>query len=79
MPPASPPDTLRAISATARSMRRDMRPQMPWMQGYVPGGRVDNVYTAPDEASLREHAQRGGFPADRIPRVGAVIDPSTAG
>lgn len=56
-----------------------MRPQMQWMQGYVPGDRVDNVYTAPDEAGISGHAQRGGSPADRIPRIEAVIDPSTAG
>ena len=37
-----------------------------------------HVYVAPDEASVRTHAQKGGFPANSIARVRAVIDPTTA-
>lgn len=73
------PDQLREISATSCGVLREMGPQIQWMQSYVTGDRVYCVYTAPDEASIREHAQRGGFPADRISRIEAVIDPSTAG
>jgi hypothetical protein len=36
------------------------------------------LYMAPDEAMVREHARRGGFPADRVSQVRAVIDPTTA-
>ncbi len=35
------------------------------------------VHIAPDEATVREHARRGGFPVDRIEEVKAIIDPST--
>ena len=31
-----------------------------------------------DEAAVREHAARGGFPANRVSRITAVIDPTTA-
>jgi hypothetical protein len=33
---------------------------------------------APDEETVREHARRGGFPANTIARVHSVIDPTTA-
>jgi len=36
------------------------------------------VYLAPDEATIREHAKRGKFPANRISAVRALIDPTTA-
>jgi hypothetical protein len=32
---------------------------------------------APDEHSVREHAERGGFPADRISEATSIIDPTT--
>jgi hypothetical protein len=40
---------------------------------------VDCVYLAPDEETIREHARRGGFPANRVSAVRRLIDPSTAG
>jgi hypothetical protein len=36
------------------------------------------VYIAPDEKTVREHAQQGGFPANRVSRVMSMIDPTTA-
>ncbi len=36
------------------------------------------VYVAPDDQLVREHAKRGEFPANRIAKVKAVIDPTTA-
>jgi len=36
------------------------------------------VYLAPNEDIIREHAKRGGFPANRISEIKAVIDPTTA-
>jgi hypothetical protein len=27
---------------------------------------------------IREHARQGGFPADRVSQIGAVIDPTTS-
>ena len=36
------------------------------------------VYIAPSEELIREHARRGGFPADRISEVRSVINPTTA-
>jgi len=36
------------------------------------------VYIAPGPELIREHAERGGFPCNRVSQVGAVIDPTTA-
>jgi hypothetical protein len=36
------------------------------------------VYIAPNETAVREHAAKGGFPADKVEEVKAVIDPTTA-
>lgn len=48
------------------------------MQSFVTGDKVTCIYIAPDEESIREHARQGGFPADRVLDVRAVIDPTTA-
>ncbi|HEY7006392.1 MAG TPA: nickel-binding protein [Sphingomicrobium sp.] len=36
------------------------------------------IYRAPNEEMVREHAQRGGFPCNKISRVRSMIDPTTA-
>jgi len=49
-----------------------------WQHSYTTADKVYCVYIAPDEAAVREHARRGGFPADRVTRITTVIDPATA-
>jgi hypothetical protein len=49
-----------------------------WIQSYVVGDKIYCVHIAPSEEAVREHARRGGFPADRISEVTTVIDPTTA-
>ena len=36
------------------------------------------VYIARNKEEVREHAEKGGFPANRISEVKLVIDPTTA-
>jgi len=55
-----------------------MGPRIQWVQSYVTGDKIHCVYIAPDEAMVREHARQGGFPANRVSEVVAVIDPTTA-
>jgi hypothetical protein len=57
---------------------RSMGPEIQWLQSYVTGDKLYCVYLAPDETTIREHAKRGGFPANRISAVRRMIDPSTA-
>jgi hypothetical protein len=55
-----------------------MGPQIQWVQSFVTDDKIYCVYVAPDEAAVRKHAREGGFPADSVARVRAVIDPTTA-
>jgi hypothetical protein len=55
-----------------------MGPRIQWIHSYVTADKIYCTYLAPDEEAIREHAQRGGFPATRISQVLATIDPTTA-
>ncbi len=72
------PEQLQAISQKSCGVLREMGPQIQWIESYVTDTRIYCVYIAPDEATVREHASQGGFPANRISRVVSVIDPTTA-
>jgi uncharacterized protein DUF4242 len=69
---------LKEISQTSVTVLKEMGPGIQWLQSYVTGDKVYCVYLAPDEATIREHAKRGKFPANRISAVRALIDPTTA-
>ena len=69
---------LQGIAQKSCSILRDMGPQIQWVQSYVTDNKLYCVYRAPDEEAIREHAQRGGFPVNKISRVRSVIDPTTA-
>jgi len=72
------PAQLAAVAQTSCGVLRAMGPQIQWVQSYVTDDIVYCVYIAPDEAAIREHAQKGGFPASRVSQVRNVIDPTTA-
>jgi len=69
---------LKAISQKSCGVLREMGPQIQWVQSFVTGDKVYCVYIAPNEKAVREHAQQGGFPANRISAVVTTIDPTTA-
>jgi Protein of unknown function (DUF4242) len=72
------PEQLQGISQTSCGVLRNLGPEIQWVQSYVTDDKVYCVYIAPDEETVRKHAQQGGFPANRISQVRAVIDPTTA-
>jgi hypothetical protein len=55
-----------------------MGPKIQWVHSYVTDDKIYCVYNAPSDQMIREHAKCGGFPANRISEVRAVIDPTTA-
>ena len=59
-------------------MLQELGPKIQWVQSYVTDDKIYCVYIAPDEETVREHARRGGFPANRISQVKKIIDPTTA-
>jgi hypothetical protein len=69
---------LQGISAKSCGVLRDLGPEIQWLHSYVTGDKIYCVYIAPNEALVREHAKRGGFPANRVSEVKSVIDPTTA-
>jgi hypothetical protein len=72
-------EEVRAISRKSVEVLKGMGPEIQWLHSYVTGDKVYCVYLAPDEATILEHAKRGGFPANRISAVRRLIDPSSAG
>ena|SRR5258707_1661201 len=73
-----PQQELQAISQKSCGVVRAMGPQIQWVQSYVTDDKIYCVYNAPDEETVRMHAQKGGFPANVVARVRSVIDPTTA-
>jgi uncharacterized protein DUF4242 len=71
-------DELRAISQKSCSVLNSLGPDIQWIQSYVVGDKIYCIYRAPNEQLIREHAQQGGFPANRISEIAAIIDPTTA-
>jgi hypothetical protein len=69
---------LREISQKSRTVLTELGPEIQWLHSYVTGDKLYCVYLAPDENLIKEHAKRGGFPANRISAVRRLIDPTTA-
>lgn len=70
-------DELRAISQKSNQVIASLGPEIRWLTSYVTEDKLYCVYSAPDPGIVLEHARCGGFPADHISKVSAVIDPST--
>ena len=72
------PEQLQAISQTSCGVLRSMGPQIQWLQSYVTDNKIYCIYIAPDEATVREHATKGSFPANSVAQIRTIIDPTTA-
>ena len=71
-------EELKGISQTSCGVLREMGPEINWVHSYVTGDKIYCVYIAPNEEMVREHAMKGGFPANSVNQVSAIIDPATA-
>ncbi len=71
-------DELQAVSQKSRGILNELGPDVQWVQSYVTGDKVFCIYNAANADVIREHARRGGFPANQILEVTAIIDPTTA-
>jgi hypothetical protein len=69
---------LQDISQKSCGILCEMGPKIQWVESYVTDDKIYCVYIAPDEAAVREHAEKGGFPANRISQIRSMIDPTTA-
>jgi len=68
---------LHEISAKSNAVIRDLGPDVQWVNSYVTGDKIYCIYNARNPEIVREHARCGGFPADVISEVKAIIDPTT--
>jgi Protein of unknown function (DUF4242) len=69
---------LRAISQRSVEVLQSLGPKIQWVHSYVTDDKLYCVYNAPSPELILEHAKCGGFPANRVSRVSATIDPTTA-
>jgi hypothetical protein len=71
------PAELQGVSQKSCSVLRTV-PQVQWGESYVTDDKIYCVYIAPNEQAVRDHASKGGFPANRISAIRRMIDPTTA-
>lgn len=64
--------------ASRRSLQalRDLGPQIQWLHSFVTDNKVYCIYLAPDDKTVRRHAEMAGLPADRISAVRGLLDPT---
>jgi uncharacterized protein YjiS (DUF1127 family) len=72
------PAELQAVAQKSCSVLRDLGPDVQWVHSYVTGDKMYCIYNAANEGLVREHARRGGFPADSVARVVSIVDPTSA-
>jgi hypothetical protein len=73
-----PDDEVQAISQKSCEVLGAMNGRAQWLESFVTDDKLYCVYTADDEATVREHAAAGGFPCTEVSRVRRIIDPTTA-
>ena len=71
-------EQLKAISQTSCSVLKEMGPKIQWIHSYVTGNKIYCIYKAENAELIKEHAKKGGFPANTISEVGTIISPATA-
>jgi hypothetical protein len=71
-------DQLKSISQTSCGVLRELGPQIQWIQSYVTDNKIYCIYIAPNEDTVRKHAEMGGFPVNSISQVRTMVDPTTA-
>jgi len=72
------PQELHAISQKSCGVLNNLGTDIQWIHSYVTNDKIYCIYRALNEGLIREHAKQGGFPANRISEVRAMIDPTTA-
>lgn len=71
-------EELKGISQKSCSVLTEMGPQIQWLHSYVTGNKIYCIYKAANEELVKEHAKKGGFPANTIVEISSVISPETA-
>lgn len=72
------PEQLKGISQTSCGVLTQLGTQIQWVESFVTPDKIYCVYIAPNEDMVKEHARLGGFPANSVSEVKAIINPTTA-
>ena len=75
---ASTVEDFKNAAQTSCNVLREMGPEIQWLHSYVVDDKIYCIYIAPNEKMIREHAEKGGFPADKVSEVRTVLDPTSA-
>ena len=71
-------EQLKTIAQTSCAVLEEIGPSIEWVHSYVTGNKIYCIYKAANEELIREHATKGGFPANTISEVASIISPATA-
>lgn len=71
-------DQLQAISQKSCSVLDELGPKIQWVESFVTEDKIYCIYNAPNKEIIKEHADMGGFPANRIEEIRNLISPVTA-
>lgn len=72
------PQDLQGIAQKSCSVLNNLGPQIQWVHSYVTQDKIYCIYIAPNEEVVRQHAEQGGFPANKVEEVKTIIDPTTS-
>lgn len=71
-------EQLRDVSLRSIAVLDELGSSIQWLHSFVTDDKVYCVYIAPDEATIRKHAEKVGLPANRISAVRRLLDPVNA-
>ena len=77
-PPSMTEERLLKAARSSVKVLKSMKGRLQWLESYVTDGKTYSIYIAPSVKSIYEHAKKAGLPCNRVSRIKAVIDPSTA-
>ncbi|MDX2046847.1 MAG: DUF4242 domain-containing protein [Chitinophagaceae bacterium] len=72
------PADLKSISQTSCTVLKEIGPKIQWIHSYVTGNKIYCIYKAENAELIKEHAKKGGFPANSIVEISSTISPATA-
>ena len=71
-------EELSEIAAKSNAVVAGLGEPYNWITSYVAGDKIYCVHEAETAEVIHRHAREGGFPADRVTQIAAMIDPTTA-
>ena len=69
---------LQEISKKSCDVLNELGSEIQWVESFVTEDKIYCVYQAANKGIIQQHAEMGGFPADRIEEIKNVINPVTA-